>query len=131
MGIIVKDFQLKQGNFSTKKMKGALLLFGLLVCASMTEASSVRRARNHLKVNQNRHFKQTVDRVAADISVADVCGCGDNCDQEFLHAYYACPQEDYLPDDDAYMACLASNFDDDCHDCLCDFLYTETGVSCP
>merc|ERR1711862_995519 len=49
-------------------------------------------AKNHLKVNQHRHFKQTVDRVIADISVSDVCGCGDNCDREFLLAYYACPR---------------------------------------
>merc|ERR1712176_1361595 len=126
--IIVRDFKIETRELFHQKMKGALLLFGLLVCASMTEASSVRRARNHLEVNQNRHFKQTVDRVAADISVSDVCGCGDNCDREFVIAYVACPQEDYLPDVDAYMACLVSNYDDDCHDCLCDFLYTETGV---
>ena len=43
------------------KMKGALLLIGVLVCVSMTEASSVRRAKNPLKAIQNhRHFKTTV-----------------------------------------------------------------------
>ena len=37
-------------------MKGALLLIGVLVCVSMTEA----RAKNPFKANQNRHFKATV-----------------------------------------------------------------------
>ena len=44
-------------------MKGALLLIGVLVFASMTEASSVRRqwaSKNPLKSIQNRHFKATV-----------------------------------------------------------------------
>ena len=54
--------QTREGRFSTKKMKGTVLLIGVLVCASMTEASSVRRAKNQLKFNQHRHFKQTVDR---------------------------------------------------------------------
>ena len=43
------------------KMKGALLLIGVLVCISMTEASSVRRAKNPLKaIQKHRHFKTTV-----------------------------------------------------------------------
>ena len=45
------------------KMKGALLLIGVLVCVSMTEASSVRRAKKAFTAIQNhRHFKDTVAR---------------------------------------------------------------------
>ena len=40
-------------------MKGAVILIGLMVCASMTEASSARWA-NQVKTIQNRHFKTTV-----------------------------------------------------------------------
>ena len=41
-------------------MKGALLLIGVLVCISMTEASSVRWAKNPFKALQNRQFKATL-----------------------------------------------------------------------
>ena len=51
-------------------MKGALFLIGVLVCASMTEASSVRRqwaAKNPLNAIQNRHFKSTVAKGTSNI----------------------------------------------------------------
>ena len=54
----IKNFR----SNSPLKMKGDLLLIGLLVCISMIEASSVRRARNQLKVIQNRQLKKTVAR---------------------------------------------------------------------
>ena len=41
-------------------MKGALLLIGLMVCASMTEASSPRWAKKQVKPITNRHFKTNV-----------------------------------------------------------------------
>ena len=132
-------------------MKGALLLIGVLVCVSMTEASSFRRAKSPFKAIQNRHFKTTVakgklnkksnkvsigqdnknDLLVHAFAVSDGSGCGDTCDLEFVIAYVNCPQEDYYPDIDAYIGCLASNFDSDCHDCLCDYIYTLTGESCP
>merc|ERR1712110_173786 len=132
MGILVQDSHTETGEKSPlTKMKGALLLIGVLVCVSMTEASSVRLAKSPFKAIQNRHFKTTVAKVHA-FSVSDGSGCGDTCDLEFVIAYVNCPQEDYYPDDvDGYMGCLASYFDSDCHDCLCDYLYTNTGASCP
>ena len=42
-----------------RKMKGALLLIGVLVCIAMTEASSVRLAKNPFKALQNRQVKAT------------------------------------------------------------------------
>ena len=41
-------------------MKGALLLIGLMVCASMTEASSARWAKNRVKTIQDRLRKTSV-----------------------------------------------------------------------
>ena len=41
-------------------MNGALLFIGILVCVSMTEASSVRWDKNPFKAIQNRQFKATV-----------------------------------------------------------------------
>jgi len=112
-------------------MKGALLLIGVLVCASMTDASSVRRqwAKNPLKAIQNRHFKSTVAKVPQPVS--DDLGCGDTCDVEFYLAYLSCNPDDYAPDVDAYIGCLAAMFDSDCHDCLCDVINTNTGAPCP
>ena len=54
-------------------MKAALLLFGVLVCASMTEASSVRRAKNHFKAILKHHhtfYPKAVDAAAAPTTAA-------------------------------------------------------------
>merc|ERR1712179_348687 len=83
MGYLSKTLILKQVKISTKKMKGALLLIGVLVCVSMIEASSVRRAKSPFKAIQNRHFKTTVAKVHAS-AVSDGSGCGDTCDLEFV-----------------------------------------------
>ena len=40
-------------------MKVALLLIGVLVCASMTEATSVRRAKNHFRAMLKRQYNPT------------------------------------------------------------------------
>ena len=41
-------------------MKGALLLIGVLVCTSMTEASSVRQAKYPFKAIQKGQVKATL-----------------------------------------------------------------------
>ena len=130
-------------------MKGALLLIGVLVCASMTEASSVRWARKAFTAIQNhRHFKDTVARGKIHHLIKDFWfkeyflvfhvtddpphpDCGDNCDLEFVIALQNCPPEEYRPNIVAWIGCLTSFLDSDCHDCLCDWIYTNTGVSCP
>ena len=43
-------------------MKATLLLFGVLVCASMTEASSVRWAKNHFKAPITRGTLNTLNQ---------------------------------------------------------------------
>ena len=64
--------------------------------------------------------------------VADDSGCGDDCDQEVLIGFLSCDIMDYYPDDvEGYVACIASYFDSDCYDCLCDAILAETGVACP
>ena len=40
-------------------MKVALLLIGVLFCVSMTEASSVRRAKNHFRAMLKRQYNPT------------------------------------------------------------------------
>merc|ERR1712110_366240 len=134
MGYLSKSPRLKVKT-SSSKMKAALLLFGVLVCATMTEASSVRRAKNHVKAILKRHH--TSSTAAPTTTARDVfdydydTGCGDTCDLEFDLAVQTCNQE-HLPDGYAWVACAVSFFDPDCSDCLCDYIYTMSGgLSCP
>ena len=74
--------------------------------------------------------------LVADVSM-DYTSCGDEgdtntCDSEVVAAFLSCDIMDYFPDDiDGYVACMATCFGPDCHDCLCDAILPETGVSCP
>ena len=47
-------------KISTRKMKGALLLIGVLFCISMTEVSSVRFAKNPFKAIKKGQVKATL-----------------------------------------------------------------------
>ena len=51
-------------------MKGALLLIGVLVCASMTEASSVRWAKKARTAMQNHRLSK--DKVAQLIEQGEI-----------------------------------------------------------
>merc|ERR1711915_191449 len=129
MGVFTsKTPTLVQDKILPSKMKGALLLIGLMVCASMTEASSPRWAKKQVKPITNRHFKTNVAKAHA---VSSVTGCGATCDQEFIQAFMSCVSYEYVRNLADFMACLASNFDADCHDCLCNLVFLVTGLSCP
>ena len=54
-----------------EKMKGALLLIGVLVCASMTEASSVRWAKKARTAMQNHRLSK--DKVSQLIEQGKIC----------------------------------------------------------
>ena len=70
--------------------------------------------------------------LVADIATADDSGCGDTCDEEFELGLLVCDVMDYVPDNiEGYIACMASYYDDDCYDCLCDVVLADTGYSCP
>ena len=59
-------------------------------------------------------------------------GCGDTCDLELDQAVKSCTDATGLPYyDPAFVACLATLFDSDCIDCLCDYYYDRVGVPCP
>merc|ERR1712032_586998 len=121
MGLLLsKTVILKKVKISTRKMKGALLLIGVLVCISMTEAR---------QAIQNRQLKANLAQGVR--SVSDETGCGDNCDDELYAAYDVCIQdwsEDELPE---LIACMSLEYGSDCHDCLCGFIYDNTGYACP
>ena len=95
-------------------MKVALLLIGVLVCASMTEASSVKWAKNHVRAHLKHHQASTTTAKAPVTtttgiinskkilvtklpfliarSVRDVTGCGDECDAYLLSSFLECSQ---------------------------------------
>merc|ERR1711894_312255 len=128
MGIYLsKTLILKQVKSPLAKMKGALLFIGFLVCVSMIEASSVRRAKNPFKAIQNRHIKTTVAKGVRRVS--ETTGCGYDCDLEFYFAYTACSP--YGTDDKSLSQCMGPLFGSDCHDCLCNWFLYNTGYSCP
>merc|ERR1711915_431700 len=100
-----------------------------MVCASMTEASSARWAKNKVKTIQDRLRKTSVAILAKAHAVSDGPdpGCGDTCDQEFMQAYVYCTPGDLPPADvNAWIACMDEFFDADCYDCLCNYIYANT-----
>merc|ERR1712117_49578 len=99
-------------------MKGALLLIGVLVCISMTEASSVRLAKKPFKAFQSRQVKTTRAQV---FNVGVNTGCGDTCDTDLAFAVGACMQYCEQDEETCLVTCCSQMFDSDCHDCLCDW----------
>ena len=126
-------------------MKVILLLIGVLVCVFMAEASSVRRAQNQFRATLKRQHNPskapvtttkapypTTATKAPCLKLPCIGTCGDTCDIELENVFETCSQT-FRPykDTDAFRACLESHFDSDCHDCLCDLTYSNTGMTCP
>ena len=131
-------------------MKGALVLITVLVFASMTESSSARWVKNRVKAFHHlqshktavahgtiyTNIQRSIKKYLSAWSVHhddDGTGCGATCDQEFVVGYNTCislwPDSD--PDPEEFLACWVTFFDSDCHDCLCEAIYDNLGVSCP
>merc|ERR1719468_912374 len=110
-------------------MKGALLVLGVLVLVSITEASySSRQAKNPFTIwNRNRLLKDPVTpsrRVTADT----LCACSEPCVREYVLAYHACIDSEDL---DTYVSCMGSNFSDNCHSSILEYVSPSNGeISC-
>ena len=131
-------------------MKSAPFLVTVLVCTSMTEAFSAKWAKNQVKAIQIYHFETAVAQGIHFIQIFkevfnwyyfsartvhnddDGTGCGYTCNLEAKVGYQACLPFMFLHHGlETFLACWSSFFDSDCHDCLCDWIYDNTGYSCP